>query len=69
MSILSNDPVLKRPLIERFLQGLALCLLYLLLLALALIIGLFIGFVLFGKGNFFDFLNFDTWRNIVHFIR
>ncbi|MGX7349863.1 DNA-directed RNA polymerase subunit beta [Dolosicoccus paucivorans] len=64
-----TQSIIKPSFSERFLHGLALTILYILLLVFALFIGLFIGFVLFGKGNFFDFLNLDTWRNIIHFVR
>lgn len=44
-------------------------LLYVVLLILFLVIGLFIGYVLIGGGNFWEVLNQDTWQHIINFVK
>lgn len=44
-------------------------LLYVVLLILFLVIGLFTGYVLIGGGNFWEVLNQDTWQHIINFVK
>lgn len=44
-------------------------LLFLVLLIVFFVIGLFIGYVLVGGGNFWEVLNQDTWQHIVNFVK
>lgn len=44
-------------------------LLYVVLLILFLVIGLFIGYVVIGGGNFWEVLNQDTWQHIINFVK
>lgn len=43
--------------------------LFLIAVVLFFIIGLFIGYSLIGKGNFWEVLNRDTWQHIINFIQ
>lgn len=45
------------------------CLLFIVLLIVFLVIGLFIGYVLIGGGNFWEVLNQDTWQHIINFVK
>lgn len=41
---------------------------FLLLLVLFVIIGLFIGYCLIGDGNYWEVLNQNTWQHIIDFV-
>lgn len=43
--------------------------LFLLLLILFVVIGLFIGYCLIGDGNYWEVLNRDTWQHIINFVK
>lgn len=43
-------------------------LLYLVLVILFFIVGIFIGYAVIGDGNFWEALNRDTWQHIIDFI-
>ena len=44
-------------------------LLFIVLVILFFIIGLFIGYALLGGGNYWEVLNQETWQHIVNFIK
>lgn len=44
-------------------------LLFIFCLILFFIIGLFIGYVFLGGGNYWEVLNQETWQHIVNFIK
>ncbi|MGX7092450.1 DNA-directed RNA polymerase subunit beta [Hutsoniella sourekii] len=43
-------------------------LIFILILVIFFIIGLFIGYCLIGDGKYWEVLNQDTWQHIVNFI-
>lgn len=55
--------------IIRVLKIILKCIVFLLLMLLFALIGLFVGYCIVGDGNFWEVLNRDTWRHIFEFIQ
>lgn len=64
------DEILKtNSVMIKVLQILLKIIVFIFLLVLFFVIGLFIGYVVVGDGNFWEVLNRDTWQHIFDFIK
>lgn len=64
-----GDKYLKESTILRGLKLVLKVIVFLLLVLICFIIGLFIGYSIIGDGNYWEVLNQETWQHIVDFIK
>ncbi|MGY4104786.1 DNA-directed RNA polymerase subunit beta [Ignavigranum ruoffiae] len=64
-----EDTYLKESTLLRGLKVLVKFLVFLLLVILCFIIGLFIGYSVIGGGPYWEVLNQETWQHIINFIK
>lgn len=64
-----SQDYLKNSVVKTVLFTLLKVVLFIILVALFFVAGLFIGYALIGDGNYWEVLNRDTWQHILDFIR
>ncbi|WP_124057538.1 DNA-directed RNA polymerase subunit beta [Vaginisenegalia massiliensis] len=64
-----SDSVYRESFTQKINNFLLRTIIFILILFLCFIVGLFIGYVLIGKGPFWEVLNIDTWKHIIDFIK
>ncbi|MCW6674509.1 DNA-directed RNA polymerase subunit beta [Aerococcaceae bacterium NML171108] len=59
---------LQESLVAKVLKSTLKIIIFLILLVLFFVVGLFIGYSVLGNGNFWEVLNRDTWQHIIDFV-
>lgn len=63
-----SQEYLKNSVMKTVLIALLKLVLFIALLAVFFVVGLFIGYAIVGDGNYWEVLNRDTWQHIIDFI-
>ena len=63
-----SQEYLKNSVMKTVLIALLKLVLFIALLAVFFVVGLFIGYAIVGDGNYWEVLNRDTWQHIIYFI-